>query len=74
MPTNTPLTLAELEECRASIIECISEVQKIADYAAKELRTLEAALVHIEDLIRDFTPDGQKRKKSPRSSRNKSAA
>ena len=56
MATNTALTLAELDECRDSIIECIGEVQKIADYAAKELATLKAALVHIEQLIKDFKP------------------
>lgn len=64
MPDNSPLTLAELEECRASIIECIGEVEKIADYAEKELRTLKAALMHIEQLIKDFKPARRARKQS----------
>ena len=74
MPTNTPLTLAELEECRACIIECIGEVQKIADYAEKELRTLKGALVHIEELIKDFKPDGHASERSDGSRRKTSAA
>ena len=74
MPTDTTLTLAELEECRESIIECIGEVQKIPDYAANELRTLEAALVYIEELINDFKPDAHVSERAATSQRKKSAA
>ena len=74
MPTNAPLTVAELEECRESIIECIGEVQKIADYAANELRTLKGALAHIEELIEDFKPDAHVSKRATGSQRKKSAA
>jgi len=73
MQTTHPLTLTELEECRTSILNCLSEVQTIADCAAFELRTLKAALIHIEDLIKTFQPDGTN-KRSGGSPPKKSAA
>jgi len=74
MPTSPPLTLAELHACRSSIVECIREAQQIADLAVFELRTLKAALVHIEELIRNFESPDDKENKPGGSLPNKSAA
>ena len=54
MPNTIPPTLAELENCRDTILWYMGEAQKVADGAAKELRTLKAALDHVEELIRDY--------------------
>jgi len=74
MSDNTPLTLTELQACRKSIMKCIRQVQTIAECAEMELRTLNAALSHIEELIAIFKADEVVAKDSVGSANNKSAA
>jgi hypothetical protein len=74
MPNKPSINLAELEDCRASIIRSIAELQKTANLGAKELRTLKSALMHMEELIKEHTADKNKSKKAASLPRKKSAA
>jgi hypothetical protein len=74
MPNSIPPTLAELEICRETIVRYMSEVKNIADGAAKELRTLQAALEHVEQMIKDYRSGDSERAKLSRSEQKSTAA
>jgi len=74
MPINIPPTLAELNECKKTILQYMQHVQTVADFSAKELHTLKAALDHVDQLINELVLAGQANDTTPDLPTQKSAA
>jgi len=67
-------TMADLINCRKIIIKQIEAVKILTDGLCKELRTLEAALMHVEQRIADLKGSNSSKLASANKAKKKPAA